>query len=420
MDQKQFQELLKNGLDDMKNDLKTDVEKTIDSKMDERLKDVDERLEKMEKMPLDKKGVNFSTRATKHRGYNLAKQGREVRNKVATIEKKNPGTFDALQDGEKFEDLSKFVIDLVAAKRHQDPEAQKGIREFQQKAQMQEGTDSEGGYLVPDEYQMDLLKLNREKAFAMQNCSVIPMSGDTKKVPKEASMVSVSWTAEETAATETEPTFGMTTLTAKKLDGYGKVTNELLEDTAIDIVSLLLDQFSNAINLELDNQVLNGTGDPVSGVLTATAGASVTTSGDAFSTISASDLSELDESVSDGYLTDGGMYVFNKKVKHYIRTLTDDNGQFVYQRPGGGDPGTIWEYPFFVSSKAPSSTAADTAFVVFGNFKYFYIGVRKGSLSIDIDPYSLFTSNATQFRVVNRFALAPGMGNAFARLLTAS
>jgi len=312
-------------------------------------------------------------------------------------------------------------VGFVKFKKNQDLSALADIQAVQAKAQMQEGTDSEGGYLVPDEYAWEIAKLARAKSFALNQCTVLNMGTDTLKLPAEASLVSVAWTAEEGGITESEPTFGQVQLTAKRLDGYAKVTNELLQDSNIDIVGLLTEQFAYAVGLELDNQVLNGTGDPVSGVLTAKAGYSVVMgSGETnFSSISADDLSNMIAQIDEGY-DDNLLFIFNKLIMHYIRTLKDDNNNYIYAKPGNGVPGTVWEIPYFQSAKAPKTTGANTAFVVLGNFKYFYIGRRVGSMSLDIDPYGLFTTYATRFRIVTRWGLAVAMAKAFCRLLTAA
>lgn len=110
----------------------------------------------------------------------------------------------------------------------------------------------------------------------MQKCTVLNMSSKQLVLPAESSIVTTSWTDEAGTISASNPTFGQVTLTAKKLAGLTEgVSNELLMDSAIDIVGMLTEQFMYAIGQELDNQVLNGTGNPCSGVLTAASGFSV-------------------------------------------------------------------------------------------------------------------------------------------------
>ncbi len=417
MDEKLLKEALQQGLKEFKEEIKKTVDETVKTTIEEKTKDIDERLEKIEKLPITNVKFNINKIPSTYKGYNLSHQLEKIR-KIAG---KRADEYPVFSDDEKAEDWAKFLIAFIKFKKHQDISALADIQAIQAKAQLQEGTDSEGGYLVPDEYAWEIAKLARAKSFALNQCTVINMGTDTLKLPAEASLVSVAWTDEEGGITESEPTFGQVQLTAKRLDGYAKVTNELLQDSNIDIVGLLTEQFSYAIGLELDNQVLNGTGSPVSGVLTAKAGYSVVMgSGETnFSSISADDLSNMIAKIDEGY-ADDLLFIFNKLIMHYIRILKDDNSNYIYAKPGNGVPGTVWEYPYFQSAKAPKTTGASTAFVALGNFKYFYIGRRVGSMALDVDPYGLFTTNATRFRIVTRWGLAVAMVKAFCRLITAA
>jgi HK97 family phage major capsid protein len=239
-------------------------------------------------------------------------------------------------------------------------------------------------------------------------------------IPTELTRVSVNWPSEAAAPTESNSTFGQVELTAKKLAGLTDgISRELLSDSAIDIVGLLTEQFMYAIGLELDNQVLNGTGSPCSGVLTAAAGNSVVMSGANFSSIGADDLSEMIYNLAE---EDAAMakFVYNRLVQHYIRTLKDDNNQYIWQKPGEGRTGTIWELPYFQSSKAPGTSATSTAFVALGNWKKFFIGRRVGQMSLEMDPYSEFAKDLVRFKMVTRWGMAMARASAFCRLVTGS
>lgn len=396
-----------------------DAQKAQLDGIEQSVKSVVDRVEKIEKLPLNQRLFNINTTPKTYLGYNLEKQLAKVRNIAA----RHPGEFDVFSSDEKSMEFAKFFLMLIKANRKTpDIQAQADLHEYYQKTnQMQEGTNSEGGYLVPDEFFSDIIKLARSRTFALRECTVIPMNSDTMYIPTELTKAAVAWTAEETAATAGEPTFGRVQLTAKRLDGYARVTNELLEDSSIDIVGMLAEQFGYAVDEELDNQVLNGTGDPCSGVLTSAAGTDVKfgSTKTNFSEITADDVSQAIYALEGNY-GDGAMFVLNRIGMHYMRTLADDNGQKIFAQPGGSVPGTIWEYPYFVSHKITNTSAAETAFAAVGNFKYFIIGRRKGSMGLAIDPYGLFLENATRFKIVTRWGLAIGQSAAFARILTAT
>ncbi len=86
------------------------------------------------------------------------------------------------------------------------------------KALNTEGTDSQGGYLVPDEYEMEVIKLLNDYGLFRQKCRVKSMGGKTFKQPKLLTGVTATFTNEAAAATESNPTFSQIVWTAKKLD----------------------------------------------------------------------------------------------------------------------------------------------------------------------------------------------------------
>jgi len=387
----------------------TDGLKTVQ----EKVAALESKVTAIEKTPMQAKNVSFNFKEKKFLGYNMDHQLIKMRNAA----EKSPRDFQFFKDPENCENYSKYILSIYKAKKHQDLAAMQFITDFQKTISVSEGTTTEGGYLVPDEMASDILKLGRNVGFALNECTVMPMGSDVMYVPTEGTNVTVAWTTEKTAATQTSPVFDRQTLTAKKLDALTQVTNELLEDASYDVVGLITDQFIEAILLELDNQVLNGTGNPVSGVLTAAAGKSVVLSGAAFSTITAAKLSEAIYSVDQSYHA-GAKFIVGQIGLHHLRGLVDSNGAPVWAPVAAAQPGTVYGFPYFQSSKITNTTAGSTGFVVFGNFKKFLVGRRKGGIVLDVDPYGLFKEYATQFRVITRWGLSHGIANAFCRVIT--
>jgi HK97 family phage major capsid protein len=402
---------LKGAIDEGIKPLKEGVEKAATE-----IKAVADRVAKIEALPLNKLSIpNFNSISNEYKGYKLDEQGQGLKE----IALRNPSRFRVLANEERSNEFAKWFLASIKALKG-DMSAKNDLHEMNVKAQMQEDTAGEGGYLVPPEYAWDMIQLARANSFALNECTVINMTRDLLRLPSEATLVSVAWTEEEIAATETEPTFGQLELNAKRLDGFGKVTNELLQDTAIDIVGILAEQFSYAIGQELDNQVLNGTGSPVSGVATAKAGYSVVmaTTYTNFSAVTGTDLSNMIYALNTGDLANC-RFILGRLAMHYIRTLKDTTNNWIFQAMAGTQPGTIWGFPYYVSEKMTNTTAVSTCEAVFGNFKKFYIGRRIGASAIDLDPYTYFKENATQFRYITRWGMGVGRTTAFARLLTA-
>ena len=312
--------------------------------------------------------------------------------------------------------LCKYVLNVVeATKKNPNPEAVA----FIQKTAMTEGSPGGGGYLVPELWHNAMLQYALAQSFALNECEVINMSSEILHVPAESGGVSVAWTAEAVDATESEPTFTEVKLTAKRLDAFAITSNELLNDNAYDIVSFLTKKFGECIGQEIDSQVLVGTGSPVSGILTAVCGYSVVmAAGTNFSAVTLDNLATAIASIPTERLTNA-KFVMHRSVLNFLRTQkASSSGMYMWGNPNAGETQTIWGYPVIVSEKAPSTTGASSPLVLFGNLKNFLIGQRLGGATLDVDPFSLFKAYRTQFRIINRYALATGLAGAFCRIIT--
>ena len=98
-----------------------------------------------------------------------------------------------------------------------------------------EGVNTAGGYLVPDEFSSALINLREEYGVARQNAHIEPMSSDVNRIPRGSAGLTAYWTGEATAITESTSTFDQVNLVAKKLAVITTVSNELNEDSLINL-----------------------------------------------------------------------------------------------------------------------------------------------------------------------------------------
>jgi HK97 family phage major capsid protein len=379
------------------------------------VKGLSDRLEKIEKSPiLVAPNLNFKFEKM-HKGYNLEQMGGELED--VAYKSANPKRFKVFSNAEKMYGFKKWMIDVSKALRGDMKTA------MELKAAMVEGTDALGGYLVPDEFQWDLIELAKEVSFLLSEATVLTMGSDTLSMPAELSRVSMNWISELSGITASDPTFSQVKLTAQKLAGLTTaMSNEVLADSNIDIVSLLTRQFSYATGIELDNQALNGTGSPCSGMLTAKAGYSVVL-GSGSTSFSAVTFDVVRSMVRKLASADSAAakFVYSKDIQYYLETLKDTTGRSLYREPANAQPAALYGRPIIEASNAPLDAASGTgvAFAVLGAWKNFYVGRRRGEMTIDVDPYVAFSTDATRFRMVTRWGLACARTAAFCRLVTA-
>ena len=115
-----------------------------------------------------------------------------------------------------------------------------------------EGAGETGGFLVPEEFRAELLRIPLEDAIIRPRARTIPMASNTIKLPRVKDTSHASsvyggvigyWVEEAGSYTASEPDFAQFQLVAKKLTGYTQASNELAQDSAIALESLLTGMF---------------------------------------------------------------------------------------------------------------------------------------------------------------------------------
>lgn len=236
-------------------------------------------------------------------------------------------------------------------------------------------TGGKAGYLVPEELSNEVLRIAETQfGLARRDMRYLPFSGpgNTRTIPSLASTISVTWTGEKVAKTSSQPVFGIVTQTLKKLAVIIPMSEEILEDSLINLTQLLGELVAEAISKEEDLQFFNGTGSPWTGILNTSGTGLVTmdTGETAFTDITADHLLDMQDELPSGAFA-GAKYYMHRSVFNVVRKLKDDDGNYIYQRPQGTQPATIWDMPYELSDAFPAKgdTAADSPFVIFANLK---------------------------------------------------
>lgn len=298
-------------------------------------------------------------------------------------------------------------------------------REISIKAAMQEDTATEGAEFIATEVRTELLSYAKDFSIALQDAIVVPMKSKVQTWPKEYGSISLNFEPEEDQIQETDAGSASVTLTAKKLAGYSKVSNELIDDTFLagGITSMLLPMFMEAAGQKIDSAVFCGTGDPMSGVFTGGVGYSEVfgTGSTNFSELLEVNTRNLLGKIPARYLTAAKWYIGQSNYYTYIMGLKDTNGKYLFQEStrGEGVNTRLWGYPVRYPSTVPSN-AAGAGFAVFGDLKAVMIGERMMDMSFKIDPYTAMDYDQTKFYFIIRFGLALAMGNKLGRIVTAS
>ena len=220
---------------------------------------------------------------------------------------------------------------------------------------LQIGTDSDGGYLVPDEYETVLIDKLADENIMRGLTTIITSANGDKKIPVVASHGEAVWTDEGSEYTESDDEFGTVSLGAHKLSTIIKVSEELLNDSAFNLETYISSEFARRMGAAEELAFINGngTGKPT-GVLN-TAEVGVTSA--ASNAITTDEIIDLYHSLRTPYRKNAVFMSSDSTIKA-IRKLKDSNGQYLWQ-PGlqAGQPDTILNRPIHTSAYMPEITS---------------------------------------------------------------
>jgi len=236
--------------------------------------------------------------------------------------------------------------------------------------------DSDGGYLVPVEFERQII-VGLEEANVFRSLAKTITTSAERKIPVAATHSTAQWTAENAAYTESDPTFAQKTIDAFKLTDLAKVSNELLQDSMFDIEAYLAAEISRAFGVAEEEAfcVGNGTGKPT-GVFTASGGQLGVTATSA-SAITVDNVIDLIYSLKSAYRRNA-VFLMNDVTVSALRKLKDNNGAYLWQPSvQAGQPDRLLGYPLNTSPYAPV-VAANALPIAFGDFSNYWIADRMG------------------------------------------
>ncbi len=256
----------------------------------------------------------------------------------------------------------------------------RGQRTQDVRNQMEEGTDSEGGYLVPESWS-DAITVGAADANVIRRYATVIQTASDRNFPIQTVRASFDWIDEEAAYSTPIPTLGQQTLKAYKLGGVIKVSEELLEDEIFDLPSFLQREaiIEFALNEEAAFITGNGTGKP-EGIEDVTTVGGVSTSGVSLAgtaVITSDEVLDVYHNLAVGYRSNS-TWVTSDAMCLLIRKLKDSDNQYLWQ-PGlfAEQPDRLLGRPFEVSDSF-TAPATGVRSICFGDLSYYVIADRLG------------------------------------------
>lgn len=247
---------------------------------------------------------------------------------------------------------------------------------------LQTSVDTEGGFLVPEEFEANIQRLLYNLDPMRAAATVITLGSD-RHLPIQTSGVNFSWLGENGAYPAVQPAVGRVTLSAFKLGGYVPVSEELLQDSASNVEQFVTDVAAQGI-ADLENAAFtvgDGSAKPL-GLFSTTSVAGTTVQDQtgavsATAAITGDDLIDTFHKLGRQY-RDRASWVASDTILKMIRKLKDNDNQYIWQ-PGlqAGQPDRILNRPVFTSDFAPTP-AVSTRSLAFGDLRRYYIADRLG------------------------------------------
>lgn len=333
----------------------------------------------------------------------------------------NKRAIGAPLDG-KFDD----VADFLSTVWHLAPSNKVNRDKLEIVNAYQEKVPSDGGFLVPEEFRAELLRVSLESSIVRSRARVVPMGSATLRFPSIDSTSNVSsvyggivayWTEEGAELTESQATFGSVKLEAWKLTALAHVTNELVRDAAGGFGMFAEQIFPEAMAYYEDLAFIsgNGVGQPL-GALNAGNTALIAVAketGQSASTIVWENVIRMYARMLPSSIN-RAVWLASPDTFAELATMAltvGTGGSAVWLTDAHGAPQlTLLGRPVIMTEKAPASlgTQGDLSFVDFGMY---LIGDRQ-AMSVDSSAHVKFTSDKTTFRVISRVDGRPWLASA--------
>lgn len=293
-----------------------------------------------------------------------------------------------------------------------------------------ESSNAAGLYTVPEPFRAEVIRLLNQYGIFRRNATIITMTSKTLDIPKLLTAPSASFVNETEAKPESNPTFDQLKLSRNDCAYISGVSNQLLQDTGVDLIGLLAELAASAFAYTEDYQGFLGTGSPITGWANATDIEEITNASSKVTYATALLYDILVDAVTKipSVALPGAKWYLSPTILGLIMKMKDSANRPVFPNVLERGPafGNILGFPYELSSILPAitdGTQNGKPFVFFGNLKYAYLGDRNtmSMLASDIATVggnSAFEKNLTFFRFEESFDIEFALPTALARIET--
>ena len=291
-----------------------------------------------------------------------------------------------------------------------------------------ENDNSSGGYLVPEEFENDLIDLREQYGIFRKWSKVSKMKSDTKTVPRRKGGLTAYFVGEGEPITESKKAWNRVKLTAKKLAVLAIYTNELDEDAIVDMGNDLAGEISYAFAQKEDDCGFNGDGTEVYGGIVgvrnkliglsatrANIAGLVVGSGNAWSELLLSDFSKVKGRLPKYARTPKTGWFASQTFYHEVmeKLMLASGGVTAAEVAAGRVTEVFMGYPVQISQVLPEFEANDDIPVLFGDLSLAALFGDRRQTTLAMSEHLNFDTDEIALRGTERFDInVHDVGNA--------
>jgi HK97 family phage major capsid protein/HK97 family phage prohead protease len=263
--------------------------------------------------------------------------------------------------------------------------------------------DATAGYLAPESFASELIKLLREYSPIRAYARVISVGASEVKYPRRIGSTVAAWVDETEDRTASDPAYEQVSIKPYELATFTDVSNQLLEDNAYNLEGELSADFAETFGKAEGTAFVtgSGTGRP-KGLLTAS-GISEVKTGNA-SAFPSSNPADVIIGMFHALPTahaQRGVWLMNRNTLATVRKWKDGQGRYLVIDPiSEGAAITLLGRPIVEAIDMPD-IAANAYPILFGDLQGYRI-IDRVSLSVLRDPYTLATKGQVRFHARKR------------------
>jgi len=260
---------------------------------------------------------------------------------------------------------------------------------------------SDGGYLVPEETETEILRRLAEVSPIRAIAGNRQVSSGAYRKPFSKTGPQAGWVGEKAARPRTSaPVLEELNFPAMELYAMPAASAALLDDAAVDMDAWIAEEVETAFAEQEGRAFVLGDGvNKPTGFLSTPQVAesswswgsigtlSTGTAGNFSATAPADKLIDLIYTLKSGY-RQNARFVMNRRTQGALRKLKDADGNYLWQPPAtAGGEATLMNFPVTEAEDMPD-IATDATAIAFGDFRRGYLVVDRVGVRILRDPYS--------------------------------